>query len=101
VTAVEAKDEGAAVRRAYRLLAGADLPAGPWSEALGVALSKNELVFQLTETLAQPRPLGDLPTELRSKVGRAVTEAEILCWLTITRSPLAKNLHDLLEHGLY
>lgn len=39
-------------------------------------------MFQLTETLAQPRPLGDLPAELRSKVGRAVTEAEILCWLT-------------------
>ncbi len=83
VTAVEATDEGAAVRSAYRLLAGDGLPDGPWSEALGARLSKNELVFQLTEALAQPRALGELPGDLQLKVGRTVTEAEILCWLTL------------------
>ncbi|MFA5786294.1 MAG: DEAD/DEAH box helicase [Actinomycetota bacterium] len=74
---------GTAVRTAYRDLAGGDLPAGEWPEALHAALSRNELVFRLSEALARPRSLSELPPELEEKIGRAVTEAEILSWLTL------------------
>ena len=83
VRAVEAKDEGASVRRCYRQLAGRELSDGPWGEALGQALLRNELVFQTAETLAHPMALGDLPSALQSRAGRPVSEAEILCWLTL------------------
>jgi ATP-dependent helicase YprA (DUF1998 family) len=84
VRAVDAP-EGAdvAVRSAYQLLAGADLPAGEWPQALHGALSRNELLFRLTEVLARPRALGELPAELEKSVGRPVTEAELLAWLTL------------------
>ena len=74
---------GDAVRAAYRDLAGVDLPAGDWPEMMYVALSRSELVFQLNEALATPRPLHELPAELEQKIGRLVTEAEILSWLTL------------------
>jgi hypothetical protein len=83
VRAVEAKDEGASVRHCYRLLAGRELSDGPWGEALGQALLRNELVFQTAETLAHPMALGDLPSTLQPRAGRPVSEAEILCWLTL------------------
>ena len=55
VRAVEDEAGGGGIRHAYRDLAGVDLPAGEWPEALHAALSKSELVFQLSETLAQHR----------------------------------------------
>ena len=76
-------DPHAAVRAAYRDLAGTDLAAGDTPVALHTALSRNELVFQLNEALVLPRLLHELPTELEEKVGRPVSEAEILAWLTL------------------
>ncbi len=76
-------DPDAAVRAAYRGLAGTDLPAGDYPTALHAALSRNEIVFQLNEALVAPRALGDLPAVLKEKVGRVVSEAEILAWLTL------------------
>jgi ATP-dependent helicase YprA (DUF1998 family)/SOS-response transcriptional repressor LexA len=84
VQAVDDKvDLGAAVRAAYRDLAGTELAAGDWPGVLHAALSRNELVFQLGESLARPRPLHELPPELGKKIGRTVTEAELLAWLTL------------------
>ena len=83
VAAVELSDGGAEVRRCYRRLAGRDLPDGPWDEALGQALVRNELVFRAVEMLAHPKALGDLPAGLHEEVGRPVSETEILCWLTL------------------
>jgi hypothetical protein len=79
VKAVDAGD-GAdeAVRSVYRDLAGADLPAGEWPEALYAALSENELVFQLNEALAGPRPLHELPPEMEKATGRPVGCVNIL-----------------------
>ena len=74
---------GEAVRAVYRDLAGADLPAGKWPETLYSVMSRSELIFQLDEALAKPRPLQELPAELEEKIGRPVTEAEILSWLTL------------------
>ena len=83
VGAVE-DETGEAVRKIYLELAGETLDAAvDWPLALHQALSKNELVFQLSEALASPRSLGDLPAELEQKVGRSVSEAEILAWLSL------------------
>jgi hypothetical protein len=82
VRAVE-DDTGSGVREVYHSLSGQDLPAGEWPAVLYAALSKNELVFQLSETLALPRPLHELSPALESEIGRRVTEEEILCWLTL------------------
>jgi len=86
VKAVEAEegDEIAAhVGEAYQTLAGRPLPAGIWAERLHAELARNEVVHQLSELLAEPRALGALPEALRPHVGREVSEAEILAWLTL------------------
>lgn len=75
-------DPDSAVRAAYKRLAASDLAKGDWSEALHTGLSANELVFQLNELLVMPRALVDVVEELRKRIGRDVTEEEILCWLT-------------------
>lgn len=83
VRLVEDASADTAVRAAFRELAGKALPSGEWPEALYTALSQNELVFQISETLASPRALHELPAELKERIGRPVTEAEILAWLTL------------------
>jgi len=84
---VQAVEEGSStgtdVRDVYRTLAGEELGAGEWPEVLHAALSRNELVFGLNEELATPRALEELPPALEARVGRPVTEAEVLAWLTL------------------
>ena len=79
----EENDPDTAVRAAYRALSGDELPQGDWPDALHAALSRNELVFRLNEELGVPRALAELPPALEQLVGRPVTEAEILAWLTL------------------
>ena len=90
VRAVEDEDgSGSAVTRAYRSLCGRKLRAQDgteWPKALHDQLSRDELVFRLNEELAGPRPLAELPGALEKHVGRPVTEAEILAWLTLGAS---------------
>ena len=50
---VEEKNPDAAVRAAYRALSGDELPQGDWPIALHAALSRNELVFRLSEELVR------------------------------------------------
>lgn len=77
------EENGSRVQDVYARLAGQSLPSGEWPEALHTALSENELVFQLSEALATPRPLRELTSELEDKMRRPVSEEEILCWLTL------------------
>ena len=79
----ESTSTGTDVREVYRTLAGEELGTGDWPEVLYAALSRNELVFGLNEELATPRALEELPPALEGRVGRPVTEAEILAWLTL------------------
>ncbi len=93
VAAVE-DETGQRVRKAYRALAGADLngegAGGEWFEALHKALAGNEIVYQLNQALEAPCSLENLPATLRPAIGRNVTEAEILAWLTLAA---AARLH--------
>ena len=82
VSAVE-DVSGDAVRAVYRKLMGTELAGGDWSAALHAALSQNEIAFRLNESLATPRALHELPPELEEGIGRPVSEAEILCWLSL------------------
>lgn len=82
VEAVE-DETGTAVQEAYRVLSGRKLPEGEWAEVLHAELSKNELLFQLSESLVEPRTLAELPPELEGVLGRPVSEAELLSWLTL------------------
>ena len=80
------EDSGSAVKRAYRALSRSSLDVQEgieWPAGLHAALSRNELVFRLNEVLAAPRPLHELPDALGKHIGRPVTEAEILAWLTL------------------
>jgi hypothetical protein len=84
VRAIEREaDADAEIRAVHKSLAGVELPDGDWREALHTALSRNELVYQLTELLAQPRALQELAGQLEARLGRAVSEAEILAWLAL------------------
>jgi ATP-dependent helicase YprA (DUF1998 family) len=83
VTAVDDDDPDVEVRNAYERLAGEKLPDGTYSPALHAALSKNELVYQLTDLLGEPRSLAELPEALEARIGRPVTESEILAWLML------------------
>ena len=85
LAAVDADEDaaGAAVARAYRRLSGRTLGTGPWPQALYFELSASEVAYQLSEALSAPRCLPDLPAHLETNLGRPVTEAEILAWLTL------------------
>lgn len=84
VRAVEEDDTNdVEVRAAYRSLSGHDLDPRVWAVALYTALSRNELVYQLTQELATPKALNELPGILQKHASRPVTEAEILSWLTL------------------
>ena len=85
VKAVEEDPDGPGddVRRSYRALSGRELSDEPWPEALYRALARSEIAYRLNEALDQPRPLHELPPELREALDREVSEAEILAWLTL------------------
>ena len=75
VRAVEDDDgAGAAVRGVWRALAARNLAEGAWPDSLYDAMSRNELVFRLTEELTTPKPLAALPSALEGHLGRRVTE---------------------------
>jgi SOS-response transcriptional repressor LexA len=83
----------ASVRTAYRDLAGTDLPIGVWSEVLYDVLSRNEILFQLSDILEKPRSLADVPKELEKKIGRQISEAETLSWLTFGAAATRQGRH--------
>ncbi len=74
---------GNAVSAAHRELSGVPLEGDEWPVALHRAMSRNEIAFQLNDVLTRPRPLHELPDALQATIGRSVSEAEILSWLTL------------------
>ena len=83
VKAVEEDDAGGAVRDVWRSLTSTNLGAGSWPESLHDALSRNELVYRLSGELAAPKALASLLSALEKGIGRRVSEAEVLAWLTL------------------
>ena len=90
VVAVE-DETGISVKAVYRVMSGREMPEGVWAEELYNALSENEVVFQLSEALAESRALCELPPEVEATIGRPLSEAEILSWLTLGAAARRKN----------
>ena len=92
VAAVEdAPTEGARIRPLYRRLAGRDLMDGHWPITLYGSLSRSEVLYRIAQALDTPRSLTDLPGYLHEQLGRAITEAEILTWLTLAAAAKAES----------
>lgn len=54
-----------------------------WASDLYHVLSANELLYSASGLLDEARPLADLVSDLTESVGRAVTEEELIMWLTL------------------
>jgi hypothetical protein len=83
--AVEKDDEaaGKAIALILKLALGLRLSEQNWRLNLYEELSRNELLFQLVELLRGARSLETLSEEVEKKVGRAVTDEEVLLWLAL------------------
>lgn len=67
----------------FQSMTGSHLDTAHWQESLYDQLAKNELVYQIAQSLHGPRPLADLVEHLGRAVGRAVREEEVLAWLAL------------------
>lgn len=83
--AVEQDDTGGPmIQVAYRTLTGGrKLGMSNWRESLYKELAQNELVYQVAHLLTRPRSLDGLLEELNGRVGREVSEEELLAWLAL------------------
>jgi hypothetical protein len=75
----------------YRKLTGQTLPDGDWREALFEDLRGNEVAAQIRVSLLRPRELCLLLGELEKTVGRAISEEELLCYLTLGAASLKEG----------
>lgn len=81
--AVDAENPGGEIRGVYQLLTGQPLEGEPWSAALHEALIQNELAYQVSQALERPQTLDVLIEDLGKRVGRPVTEEELLIYLAL------------------
>ncbi|HDR9076419.1 TPA: DEAD/DEAH box helicase [Burkholderia vietnamiensis] len=72
-----------ALRVWFATATGVRLQPGPWREAIGQWMSHNEVAFQIAEALSRPRALDDLLADLGIKLGRKISQEEILIWLAL------------------
>lgn len=83
--AVEQDDEdaGNAIALILKLALGLKLTEKNWRLNLYEELGRNELLFQLVELLRGARGLEELSAAVTKKIGRAVTDQEVLLWLAL------------------
>lgn len=67
----------------FQTTSGIRMAGDNWREALNQWLSHNEVVFQIADVLRRPRAVATLLEELNDKLGRPITEEEILIWLAL------------------
>lgn len=91
LSAVDADEPGRAVQDAFHSLTGDYLPDDDdWQADLFEALRHNKVAASIRTALEKPRELSLLLGELKTTVGREVTEEELLAYLTLG----AASLHD-------
>ena len=72
------------IGRFWRRHLGSGFPSGGnWDEVLFDELAGNELLFQLSQLLENPRQLSDCAEALSDIANREVTEEEMLTWLVL------------------
>jgi DEAD/DEAH box helicase/Helicase conserved C-terminal domain/Domain of unknown function (DUF1998) len=72
-----------AISEAFRKFTGQSIRAEHWAEDLHNALSANELVYQIAQSLEHVKSLPNLLDDLKKRMGRFVPEEEILSWLAL------------------
>jgi ATP-dependent helicase YprA (DUF1998 family) len=83
LSAVDSEHPDAEIRAVYQELVGQALPTGDWSERLNEALLANELAYQIRVFLLRPLPVDLLMHHLKEAAKRAVSEEELLVYLTL------------------
>ena len=83
ILAAVASQNGEQIRAAFQAMTGVLIDPVNWQEDLYDQLAANELVFHLAEALATPRLLPELITDLEQRIGRKVSEPELLAWLAL------------------
>jgi len=86
LTAVDLSEEAAVaggIAGVLTALGGEGLAGAGWQRHLLRQLASNELVYHLASVLERPQPLAEIPALLAEKVGRTVTQAEVLVWLAL------------------
>lgn len=74
---------GKQVRVLVKAMTGRAISSQNWQESLYDYLSANELVYQLNQALRTPRLLKELIEDLKRRIERPISEAEILVWLAL------------------
>jgi ATP-dependent helicase YprA (DUF1998 family) len=71
-----------AMWRCWERLTGVGRPASATADALFEELSRHRTVFHLADLIyGKPRELSELTAKLTGRLGRAIKETEVLCWL--------------------
>ncbi|NCC50058.1 MAG: DEAD/DEAH box helicase [Spartobacteria bacterium] len=91
--AVDAENPGEAVCAFWSRFVGTSSAISPdhWEEDLYVVLSRNELLWQAADLLATPRDLAGLLDDLVERVGRPVSEEELMMWLVLGTAARYEN----------
>jgi ATP-dependent helicase YprA (DUF1998 family) len=71
------------LKSVFQIMTGTSLDLKRWEESLYERLAANEVVYQIAELLRLPRPLSELIADLKERVGRPVSEEEVLAWLAL------------------
>ncbi len=88
LAAIDAEDPDGAIRGLYEHLVHRPLPDGDWKERLFDSMRENRVAAAIRVSLNRPRELSLLLNELKTTVGRAVTEEELLAYLTLGAASL-------------
>jgi len=67
----------------FQTTSGMRMVGDNWREALNEWLSHNEVVYQIAEALRRPRAVASLLEDLNKKLGRPISEEEVLIWLAL------------------
>ncbi|MFV1967439.1 MAG: helicase-related protein [Pirellulaceae bacterium] len=91
LAAVDADDPESAIRELYQDLTGKTLAEGDWKSGLFDGLRENNVAAQIRVSLLRPRELYLLLSELKTTVGRDVSEEELLAYLTLGAASLKEG----------
>ncbi len=82
--AVESGDKaGELVKTAFAAMTQTEINVANWEEDLYEQLAANELIYQIAESLQTPRLLTEFIADLEHRIGRKISEEEVLCWLAL------------------
>jgi Lhr-like helicase len=82
-SAIDCTEPAKALSALFKAAGASEFNDGDWEAVLHDKLSANELLFQAAALLEKPKRLADLVIDLGEKLGRKVSEEELIGWLTL------------------